>query len=107
MKKLSGLNEPIKIIKLESDTQEIKVPRMKDVLLNIIGNARNIPGEKTIRVTKMGLAFMVVKDSIELEDADFDLLVEMVKGGKIYTDFITGQVLLLLESAKNAESEKK
>lgn len=107
MKRLSGLNEPIKIIQLESDKQEIKVPIMKDVFLNIIGNSRNIPGDKTVRVTKMGLAFMVVKDTIDLEDADYDLLVDMVKGTKIYTDFIMGQALMLLEKAKDQEPEKK
>mgnify|MGYP001607779762 CR=1 FL=1 len=104
MKKLEGLAAEIKILPNEGeDLSKVKIPIMRSVLTNIVANTRGITGEKSIRLTKIGLALLVAKDTLELEDADFELLREIAGQPGPYVSFIMGQALdLLNETSKKS-----
>lgn len=104
MKTLKGLNEPIKTIKMPNDPVDLHIPTVRDVILTTVANNRSVTGPGTVRLTRMGLAFLVANETMELEDADFEILKEVFKSATPYTSFVTGQVNMILEEA---EKEKK
>lgn len=92
MKKIEGLEAKVQLLPAAGeDISALKIPTLRDVYLTIVSNARNVNGEKAVRLMKVGMALLVAKDSIDLEDADFDLLKEVVGSPGPYTSIIMGQ----------------
>lgn len=109
MKSIEGMAEKVKIIPAseKEDLSKLEIPTVRMVILNSVANARGFSGEKAVRLTKMGLALMVSGNDILLEDADYDLLKEVLNGvQQPYTSFIMGQAINVVANAKEQEAKK-
>jgi hypothetical protein len=101
MKKLDGLKEPVKLIpQTGEDISQLKIPTLRDVMSQTVATVRGISGEKSVRLMKVGLALMSTDDTLEMEDADFELLKEVVGLPGPYTSFIMGQALAKIQEVE-------
>jgi hypothetical protein len=90
MKTIRGLNE--RLVNLMTNTGGAEAPTYKEVILNSIGAIRGLEPAKVVRLGKLGVTALTMKDSQDFEDADFELIKEVIEKAKIYPDFWVGVV---------------
>jgi len=105
VKKITELDKEIRII--EAKKAGTVPPTLREVLLTEISLETGIKGPQAIRLTRLGLNIMDAKDDIEIEDADFELLREVLKNPKHvrgipvgFPSAIIGAVEMRLEEIK-------
>lgn len=98
MKTLKGLDS--KLTNILTNAGGAEPPTYKELILNSVGAIRGLEPAKVVRLGKLGTLVMVMKSEQELEDADFELLREVVEKAKIYPDFWVG---LTVDKFKVAE----
>ena len=82
MKKLTGLNDPVLLIKPKQASPDEIPPTIKEVLLTEIGLENTLRGIEAVRLTKLGIAIMGADNEVELEDAEHALLKTVLRNPK-------------------------
>ena len=100
MKTLKGLDE--KVANVLTNTGGIEPPSYKEIILNSVGSVRGLEPAKVVKLGKLGLIVLAMKNDQELEDGDFDLLREVIQKAHVYPDFWLG---LCDEKFKQADFE--
>lgn len=101
MKTIKGIDEKIK--HFEEAPGSDNLPTFRKMFLLGVGSQKGANGEEAISLYSVGLKIRDAKDSVELEDADFNLLKKACNDNPAaWLSFYHGQVLLKLKEAEGA-----
>lgn len=84
-----------------SDNKENKPLTLKFVLLNILGTYQATDGVESITVYDVGIKINRAKDSIELENTEYDLIKRVVNTNKLFVSIVTAQILKYFEKVED------
>jgi len=96
MKKITGLDEPVSVV--IARPQDEKAPKLilREVLLVELSLSKK--AKDKMRLYKIGVDLMNAKKDIELEDADFQILKDVLET-PAHPDFIIGGILQKMEDS--------
>uniref|UniRef100_A0A6M3IRM1 Uncharacterized protein n=1 Tax=viral metagenome TaxID=1070528 RepID=A0A6M3IRM1_9ZZZZ len=66
---------------------------LKFVLLNILGTYQAADGVESITVYDVGIKINRAKESIDLEDVEYELIKKVVNTNKLFVSIVTAQIL--------------
>lgn len=80
MKTIKNLDQTIRLIGIK--LENVAPPTLREVLLTEVSLVMDVRGPQAIQLTRIGLKIMDAGADVELEDADFALLREVLRKPK-------------------------